>query len=63
MLRSFALGGGADELWAYVCPSSGGGGTAELPRFDIAEAAKTLKLPSPQVQTFGPDRLERYVLK
>lgn len=64
VLRSFVLGGLADELWAFVCPPAGGpGNTGELPRFDIAEVGGTLKLPPPQVQTFGPDRLERYQLK
>ncbi len=63
VLRSFVLGGLADELWAFVCgPAGAAGDTAELPRFDIADLARTLKLPPPQEQGFGPDRLQRYVL-
>jgi riboflavin biosynthesis pyrimidine reductase len=62
VLRSFVLGGLADELWAFVCPSAGPADEKALPRFDIAEVAGTLRLPPPSEQAFGPDRLRRYVL-
>jgi diaminohydroxyphosphoribosylaminopyrimidine deaminase/5-amino-6-(5-phosphoribosylamino)uracil reductase len=62
VLQSFVLGGLADELWAFVCPPAGLGDAGALPRFDIAEVARTLTLPQPLEQALGPDRLQRYVL-
>jgi diaminohydroxyphosphoribosylaminopyrimidine deaminase/5-amino-6-(5-phosphoribosylamino)uracil reductase len=62
VLRSFVLGGLADELWAFVCPAAGSADAGALPRFDIADVARTLTLPQPQEEAIGPDRLRRYVL-
>jgi diaminohydroxyphosphoribosylaminopyrimidine deaminase/5-amino-6-(5-phosphoribosylamino)uracil reductase len=69
VLRSFVYGNLADELRVFICPSAGEGGgeggwlSESLPRFNIDEVRKTLTLPPPLEQSFGPDRLQRYVLK
>jgi diaminohydroxyphosphoribosylaminopyrimidine deaminase/5-amino-6-(5-phosphoribosylamino)uracil reductase len=71
VLRSFVYGNLADELRVFICPSAGSGESAaeagwlseSLPRFNIDEVRKTLPLPPPLEQSFGPDRLQHYVLK
>ena len=63
VLRSFISARLADELWAFVCPPAGRQAPGPLPRLDIAEIVRALDLSAPVEQSFGPDRLERYVLR
>jgi diaminohydroxyphosphoribosylaminopyrimidine deaminase/5-amino-6-(5-phosphoribosylamino)uracil reductase len=48
----------ADELWVFVAPRRLGA-AEKLPRLDIAELRRRLRLEQPQEESVGPDRLLR----
>jgi diaminohydroxyphosphoribosylaminopyrimidine deaminase/5-amino-6-(5-phosphoribosylamino)uracil reductase len=62
VLKAFLEADLADELLVFVCPSPLKTGLADLPRLDIAEIEKSLRLSGPQRRTIGPDTLLRYLL-
>ncbi len=64
VLGSFLTSAGqlADELHVYVNPRRVDVPSGDLPRLDIAELARTMELPQPEVTDFGNDRFLRMVL-
>jgi len=65
VLRSFILGGHADELLVYVAPKRIPDAPPSLPRFDIEdlrEELSKLSLGEAQEERFGRDVLYRYLL-
>ena len=62
ILRAFTGAGLADELLAFVSPTTVATGAQGLPRFDIAELSSSLGLTESEVTSFGEDRLLHFVV-
>ena len=62
VLESFILGRYADELLAFVSPDEARSDAGDLPRFDIAEVRKKLRLGEPVISQIGGDELMQFVL-
>ncbi len=62
VLESFVLGGLADELFVFVCPSPVVAVRPNLPRFDLAEVSSAMSLGPGRQKQFGPDMLHHILM-
>jgi len=62
VLESFVLGGLADELFVFVCPSPIVAVRPHLPRFDLAETSSALSLGPARQKQIGPDTLHHILM-